>query len=136
MNRPVIEPRAAEDAESRAIVLDLGLAKILIGIVGAAVGVGIWVGTLVADHGGRIKAIEDNLTSIVDGMDRRAAARDTQMNALSARIDSLDTRVRPLEVSVGSIASSVAFIRERVDAGFSDLGDRMDRLEDRLGTAP
>ena len=121
MNRPRIETREPEAATSRAIVLDLGLARIIVGMMGAAIGVGIWVGTLVADHGGRLASLEAGRIS-----------RNAELAAINSRIDALDNRIRPVEVSVGSMASSVAFIRERVDAGLGDITDRLERLEDRL----
>jgi hypothetical protein len=137
MNRPTIEQRSDEDSQRRAIVIDLSMAKLLGSILAAfAIGgfcVGIWIFKQDAAIEGlakRMDALDSNLAS-------RAGARDAQFAALGSRIGAVEDRTRPLEITVASIANSMAFVRDRVDSGLADIGNRLDRIEDRLpGVSP
>lgn len=114
MNRPTMETRDSETSQNRVVVMDWSVAKWALSILGAAlfaaIGVGLWVGTTVTDHGGRIKSLEEKKEDIDENIAR------------------LEERVRPLELSVQSTANSAAFQRDLMDT----INQKMDQLDTKV----
>jgi hypothetical protein len=87
----------------------------IFGAVGIAglVAVGIWVGT----NQNRIETLEEG----------RIVARAER----NAQIAALDVRIRGVELSVSSGQTDTAALKTLIMQGFSDIGRRLERLENR-----
>jgi hypothetical protein len=136
MNRPTIEERSGEDSQRRAIVIDLTMAKLLGSILGAFAVGGFAFGLWIFSQSAAIERLADRQALLERNLDARASARDAQMANVNSRISAVEDRIRPLEISTASMANSVAFVRDLVESGLAEIGDRLDRIEDRLGGQP
>jgi hypothetical protein len=149
------EDRNHEQSIARAVVINASLAwSMLVGFLA----LGVFLVVLGWNASQKMRDISDinnlqsaRLTTIESTITARRADRDKQFDAVgdamkaealarnaadqaealarSTADQAQEQRLRPLEVTTSATASSLAFIRDQITSGFSEIGRRLDRIE-------
>jgi outer membrane murein-binding lipoprotein Lpp len=116
--RPHVETRSHEHAQSRALVIDMAVAKTVTWLAGGALAacifLGMWIGTTVTTLNNKVSSLEEN-----------RSAWTGQFSAMQAVDNEQSRRISALEVAITGLGA----LRDQMDKGFNEMAKRLDRIE-------